>query len=535
MSERRAVISTEQKCITDFLQASGRPTRSSAKKAVLNTEGVTSSRKKTIIKPYRDKPQCSVSSTTKSKTLPVTERDHDYDFSPTKRPLLPENVPNESSTKTEPSNIASPMKRLRDSLAKPRETRSSARKVSSDKIGKKIDTPNKSNVNLNSEQCKEKLKDCKSWLEIKQQVLKINNAAEKVKQFKSMKITTVQSPVKPVKLPPHLKNLTPEKLAVAHLSPFGEKWSVSPSKFSPRKITKFVSSVNPSKSSVVKRLFDDDNNNEDSVGDKNKDSSSIPAYKRYGHLLKTSDSDSSSLQLPFSYQNIYELFKIVDQLVLTLSKRTQLCTFKKLKEMVEPYTRKAFNISDLVRLQTVGQFDDFNWFKLSYTFHQEEKQLAIASNIGEQLKCINTATILLERQERFRSILVDRVKKYHLEFLASLDIALDVSQKLFKWHPMFKLENVPQIEPNNELLPKKYSQSTSHNRNSILNYIVFREDSKKTVVQDDDKTIVKCESIQEISSTTIVDVKATDKVSAIKKLPAGKDDKFKALLEKVNF
>lgn len=55
---------------------------------------------------------------------------------------------------------------------------------------------------------------------------------------------------------------------------------------------------------------------------------------------------------------------------------------------------------------------------------------------------------LIDRRRRFNKNLERHVRKYHQEFLSSLDPPLRIEEdKVFKWHEAFPLESVPNVEP----------------------------------------------------------------------------------------
>lgn len=223
------------------------------------------------------------------------------------------------------------------------------------------------------------------------------------------------------------------------------------------------------------------------------------AHKRFSHLTtKSVATDESTLPLPDRFQSLLNVFKTIDQLVWTHTKRNQLCAFKKLHEMYHLSTGKALKEEHLVKMQTVGEIDGTSWFKLSHTVHEGEPHLTIQTSLDEKSKveCINSVTILLERERHFRSILLELVKKSHLEFLGSMNIQIDTTSNIFRWHTMFKLDSVPDIVSNYILLPKIEEFFKKMNKNSILNYLVSRHDTEVildiTTTKDSDTVIKNC-------------------------------------------
>ena len=63
----------------------------------------------------------------------------------------------------------------------------------------------------------------------------------------------------------------------------------------------------------------------------------VPAYQRFAHLA---DPEPSTLKLPFKYQILHDMFKSADTVVSMLYKRSETCTFSKLKQAVQKMTGK---------------------------------------------------------------------------------------------------------------------------------------------------------------------------------------------------
>ncbi|XP_002741259.1 DNA replication factor Cdt1-like [Saccoglossus kowalevskii] len=199
-------------------------------------------------------------------------------------------------------------------------------------------------------------------------------------------------------------------------------------------------------------------------------SDEMPAYQKY-HSLATPV--PPSLNLPYKYKILSEMFRSVDTIVGILQNRTETCTFTKLKEAVQEMIRRTFELKNLGQIKTV--------YPYAYTFRQErgvptykhgvkstDYQLTIdasldsTSNQQEQRQKL-TSSKLIQRRNIFDHSLVDIVKVHHKDFLSKLIPPLTVPEdKLTRWHPKFPLDRVPDIEPASLPEPpnvKKYSSA----------------------------------------------------------------------------
>ncbi|CAF0778041.1 unnamed protein product [Didymodactylos carnosus] len=187
-----------------------------------------------------------------------------------------------------------------------------------------------------------------------------------------------------------------------------------------------------------------------------KNISSIPAYQRFQNLANKSC--SADLILPYKYKLLFEQYKHVDFLVCHTHNQQGICTFLKVKELIQQKTKKNFELSTLGKMKTVCPN--------MYEFRQEKIQLPTLSPVklkyeltiypclidldinNDRLKSIQIdASMIVERLTRFRLKLIDIVKSFHRKFLATLCPAVNIPEEnLIRWHPEFDLENIPDID-----------------------------------------------------------------------------------------
>ncbi|XP_036358463.1 DNA replication factor Cdt1 isoform X2 [Octopus sinensis] len=177
-----------------------------------------------------------------------------------------------------------------------------------------------------------------------------------------------------------------------------------------------------------------------------------PAYKRFQHLILPIP---STLTLPYSYTVLEEFFQRVDDVVRMLHNRLEVCTFSKLKDAVEKSLKRDFKQEVLGQIKTV--------YPNAYDFKQEKglpklgyKYQGYQLTITPQLEESDpengnphlTATHFIARKKMFHANLVKSVMTLHKEFLKSLPKPMTVSDdRLIRWHPKFRLDQVPDIQP----------------------------------------------------------------------------------------
>lgn len=179
-----------------------------------------------------------------------------------------------------------------------------------------------------------------------------------------------------------------------------------------------------------------------------------PAYERFHTLAQDGP---PGLTLPYKYKVLAEMFRSMDTVVGMLFNRSETVTFAKVKQGVQDIMRKQFEERNVGQIKAV--------YPTSYKFRQEKNiptfssflkkssyQLTIEPVLGEEEKVDGrphlSASRLLERRRVFNRNLVNIVKQHHQAFLASLQPPLVVPDgKLTRWHPRFRVDEVPDVPP----------------------------------------------------------------------------------------
>ncbi|SPP75803.1 DNA replication factor Cdt1 [Drosophila guanche] len=199
----------------------------------------------------------------------------------------------------------------------------------------------------------------------------------------------------------------------------------------------------------------------------------VPAYKRYASLAETSK--AGQLPLPYKYRYLLDVFKGLDSVVAMFHNRKECITFKKLKPAVQRMLRKNFTELHLAQIKAVYPeafvFSQMKMRNFGSVSKADYYQLMISPNVEavpeqaqdqQQHRCskINEDDVLASaqstsmnphvmtsRMHRFQNLLLDRVKQAHAKFLRSLDPPIFIEKALTRWHPQFELENCPEVEP----------------------------------------------------------------------------------------
>jgi chromatin licensing and DNA replication factor 1 len=183
-----------------------------------------------------------------------------------------------------------------------------------------------------------------------------------------------------------------------------------------------------------------------------------PAYERYQNLV---EAGTPSLQLPFKYRYVLEVFKAVDTVCAMFFNRKEKITFKKMKPAVQRILRKNFFESHLAQinhlLPRAYNYAQEKTRNYGSTSKQDYYQLVITPNIENETDGVSQLTlspqILIERTKKMTEILTDLVYAEHEKFLQTLDVPMNVTRGALKrWHPDFPLESVPDIDQ--EQLPQ---------------------------------------------------------------------------------
>lgn len=177
-----------------------------------------------------------------------------------------------------------------------------------------------------------------------------------------------------------------------------------------------------------------------------------PAYERFKHLILPS---VPSLILPHSYNVLEDFFKSTDTVVSMMFNRSEVCTLAKVKAAVQEMTKRNFEAKVLGQIKTVypGAYEfkqEKGLPKSGYKYQGYQLTLtplfdAVNSKDASEEKMKFTSSDILRRQKIFHSNLVNLVKKKHKVFLQSLNICIP-EEKLTRWHPRFRLDEIPEIE-----------------------------------------------------------------------------------------
>ncbi|XP_018325388.1 DNA replication factor Cdt1 [Agrilus planipennis] len=212
-------------------------------------------------------------------------------------------------------------------------------------------------------------------------------------------------------------NLSPQKV----LSP--EKAYLSPKKNSTSAKRNILGSLSPTKHSVA------------GLTAERKKSLETPAKE--------------SLTLPYKYRFLAEIFRALDTVSQLLFNRKETITFNKLKPAVEKILKRNFSEKHLAQIKTIyPEAFDFQKCKIrsfGAGLNSNNWELTVTPSINGDFM---TSELILERRRKLFSILIEKLKDYHAEFLQTLDPPLEIPREVIKrWHPLFDLEKVPDIEP----------------------------------------------------------------------------------------
>lgn len=194
----------------------------------------------------------------------------------------------------------------------------------------------------------------------------------------------------------------------------------------------------------------------------------IPAYQRFQTLA---ESGTPSLQLPYKYRCLLEMFRCVDSICSMFYNRKETITFKKLKPAVQRMLRKNFTENNLAQIKYLySDAYDFEQRKMlnpgSHTKY-DYYQLVILPNVQPIVNASNEINrsdennivksadaktmnpqIMIGRHQKFQQLLLDRVKIEHDTFLKSLKPPLNIPiEKIRRWHQEFDLESCSEILP----------------------------------------------------------------------------------------
>ncbi|GAB6028573.1 replication licensing factor Cdt1 [Chamberlinius hualienensis] len=167
------------------------------------------------------------------------------------------------------------------------------------------------------------------------------------------------------------------------------------------------------------------------------------------------------LTLPQRYKELLESFKVLDDVVFDNYSRDITCFFRYIKANVDHRTRRRFTVHHLGQIVTVNP--EAYKLRLEKKYFGSligyEHSLTIIPNIptvkgenNEDVKGEISPSVLTERTETFKNILLEMAKEHHRKFLSSINVNDWVVKQ---WHESFPLNCVPEIEPAE--IPKSYS------------------------------------------------------------------------------
>ncbi|KAF2892924.1 hypothetical protein ILUMI_13260 [Ignelater luminosus] len=155
-----------------------------------------------------------------------------------------------------------------------------------------------------------------------------------------------------------------------------------------------------------------------------------------------------SLTLPYKYRCLAEIFRAIDTVSQIMYNRKETITLKKLKPAVEEMLKRNLTEKHLGQMKSLYP-DAFNYQReklreFGSGTRREHWELVVTPNVEQQSI---TSEILLQRRRKLFKILIEKLKVYHKEFLATLDPPIEVNhEKIARWHPEFDIERVPDIE-----------------------------------------------------------------------------------------
>lgn len=159
---------------------------------------------------------------------------------------------------------------------------------------------------------------------------------------------------------------------------------------------------------------------------------------------------ASSLSLPFTYRILGEIFRAVETAVALMHNRNEMITFAKLKPCVQEMLKRDFTEKELSQIKhLVPDFYNFEIGKsksFPTSMNKNSYELVVMPNFPNENGVMSPA-VLLERRRHFFDTILKVVKKHHAQFLLTLDPPMVIpDNKLTRWHPLFEIENVPEIE-----------------------------------------------------------------------------------------
>ena len=182
----------------------------------------------------------------------------------------------------------------------------------------------------------------------------------------------------------------------------------------------------------------------------------VPAYQRYHTLAQPV---SRSLALPLTYSRLLEVFRSTDTVVSMFHNRQERITVPKLARSTTDLMNKKWTTDHLRKILCVfPQAYKVSWRRSKVKL--DTRELVVEPNMHYKRDLMDmfdpskpglergmTADTLVERRDMFRNGLLEIVKDYHEEFLASLDPPITADRRrITTWHKEFSLDILPDID-----------------------------------------------------------------------------------------
>jgi len=178
----------------------------------------------------------------------------------------------------------------------------------------------------------------------------------------------------------------------------------------------------------------------------------IPAFQKFKDLASSEVDHTQTLTLPKSYTLVFDSFRASDTIIKFLFNRNELCSFLKLRLAIQNITKHTFTLKGLAQIKTVYEEAYTYEYKKIFIDFKNDLHLIISPNLkeidlNEQSGLREfTPAILMRRLNKFKTSLLERVKKLHNEFLESIGIKDVPIENIKRWHQKFDLENIKEIE-----------------------------------------------------------------------------------------
>ncbi|KAL4454704.1 hypothetical protein ABPG74_021909 [Tetrahymena malaccensis] len=211
-----------------------------------------------------------------------------------------------------------------------------------------------------------------------------------------------------------------------------------------------------------------------------------PSIKqRYEDLLK---GDQQEFVLPYKYKMLLETFQKFDECIQFFKDRNKATLFNELKFNMEQTMRATISLKQLQQvIHLYPQAYQLKWVRNEQA--NEKWDLSVNSACDE-----NDNRVVLtkaDRLQKFRNLLVEKVKYFHNLYLKS-QAREHLEQDLldnFRWHDDFKLQDVPNLEE--QTLPLKPYEikveplKETLEKNQVKNDILARLMQSKAQEQED--------------------------------------------------